>query len=167
MICKTCGKKFQDKKWDNKLTYCSPECRRNGEWKKKAVANLLFKSGNFTLEIRRKLSEAHKGEKSHLWKGGITSQNHLVRSSFEYKSWQQGVLKRDSFTCQICGKRGGELRANHIKKFADYPKLRFKPNNGITICRDCDIRWVLNKEEQWESYFNFNLMTRRTNLWQQ
>lgn len=52
------------------------------------------------------------------------------------------------------------MRANHIKKFADYPELRLVVNNGITICEDCDYKFVFNHEEEWESYFNFNLTAR-------
>ena len=69
--------------------------------------------------------------------------------------------------CLICGKFFGKpyhrsrkswLRANHVKKFADYPELRLIENNGITICRECDIKWVLHHENEWESYFNFLLL---------
>jgi len=70
LTCKTCGKKFRDKKWGNKLTYCSAECRRNGEWKKLVIKNLLMKSEDYTKEIRKKLSGSLKGSKSYLWKGG-------------------------------------------------------------------------------------------------
>jgi len=105
------------------------------------------------------------GEKSNLWKGGISKTSRKERANFmdtpEYKKWRRNVFKRDDYTCQICGCRGGiVLRANHIKKYSDYPELRVNENNGITICRNCDIKWVLNHESEWESYFNFNLATR-------
>lgn len=100
-------------------------------------------------------------EKHWNWKGGVNSINDNIRHSLELKRWRWEVFVRDNFTCQICGAKGGELRANHIKRFADYPKLRTEISNGITIHRECDIKWVLGKEQEWESYFNFNLMTRR------
>ena len=53
-----------------------------------------------------------------------------------------------------------KLRANHIKKFSDHPELRLEPTNGITICEGCDIERVFHHEENWESYFDFNLATR-------
>ena len=111
-------------------------------------------------ETRRKMSLAHKGERCHFWKGGITAANRAIRSSAEYKIWRDSVFRRDDYTCQICGRRGCKLRANHIKRFSEFPDKRIDLNNGVTICKDCDIRWVLHREEEWESYFNFNLNLR-------
>jgi len=95
------------------------------------------------------------------WKGGITPINFKIRNSKDFQNWRIAVFERDDFTCQICEERGGKLRANHIKTFAKHPDLRFELSNGITICQDCDYRWVFRKEEEMESYFNFNLETRR------
>ena len=130
---------------------------------------LKGKSNSPKTEFQKGQSPWNKGkkqlniskEKHWNWQGGITKLNHKIRTSLEYKKWRKNIFTRDDFTCQICGRRGGELRANHIKKFVDYPELRFVKNNGITICRDCDIRWVLYHEKEWESYFLFNLLTRQ------
>ena len=46
-------------------------------------------------------------------------------------------MKRDNWTCVLCGKRGGTLEVDHIKQFAYYPELRFKVSNGRTLCKDC------------------------------
>ena len=101
---------------------------------------------------------ARKGKKSNLWKAGISqfnkTQRQLFMETIEYKNWRRLVFERDNFTCQICGEIGGKLRANHIKRYADYPELRTCLINGITICTRCDNKWVLQKERQWESYFN-------------
>ncbi len=46
------------------------------------------------------------------------------------------VFKRDHFTCQYCGKGGGELEVDHIK-----PVTKGGSNdmdNLITACRDCN-----------------------------
>lgn len=84
-----------------------------------------------------KISERQRGSKSHLWKGGITPINLLIRSSVEYRMWRKSVFERDNYTCQGCGKKGGYLHADHIKQFAYYPKLRFDINNGRTLCKPC------------------------------
>ena len=86
------------------------------------------------------ISERQKGEKSHLWKGGLTDKNMLLRKSFEAKEWRRQVFKRDDYTCQHCGIRGGKLDADHIKPWALYPDLRFELSNGRALCRPCHLK---------------------------
>lgn len=89
-------------------------------------------------ESRKKKSEALKGEKSYLWKGGITKENARIRASVEYKLWRTAVFERDNYTCIWCGDdKGGNLEADHIKPFAYYPELRFAIDNGRTLCISC------------------------------
>ena len=95
-----------------------------------------------TLETRIKMSERLKGNKTNLWKGGITETNRLVRSSFEYRLWRESVFKRDNYTCVKCGIHSGNgksviLNADHIKPFSQYPELRFAIDNGRTLCINC------------------------------
>ena len=85
-----------------------------------------------------------------------------IRSYEFQKKWlklRKQILIRDNNTCQICGSYE-KLRGNHIKRYRNYPTLRFEPTNIIIICKACDMRYVVRREEQWESYFNFNLATR-------
>ncbi len=80
------------------------------------------------------------GEKSPLWKGGITPLNKRIRGSEEYKNWRVLVFQRDNWTCQQCGERGCELHPHHILGFAEYPIMRFAVSNGVTLCKDCHKR---------------------------
>ena len=98
------------------------------------------KRGPRSIETRKKMAEARKGEKSSSWKGGITPINNTIRKSLEYKLWREAVFKRDNFTCRFCGIRGGILQADHIKRFADYPELRFAIDNGRTLCIPCHLK---------------------------
>jgi 5-methylcytosine-specific restriction endonuclease McrA len=55
----------------------------------------------------------------------------------EYQNWRTAVFERDGYTCQKCGKHGGELNAHHIKRYSDHPELRLDIDNGITLCKEC------------------------------
>jgi hypothetical protein len=94
-----------------------------------------------TSEAKTKMREAKLGalvgSRNPNWKGGITPINGQVRGSPEYKQWSKAVLERDNFTCQMCGKRGGNLNADHIQSFAQHPDLRFDISNGRTLCVPC------------------------------
>lgn len=96
-------------------------------------------------EAKLKISKAHigkkkvwsQGENNRNWKGGITPINEKIRKSAEYKLWRTAVFERDNYTCIFCGKRKGDLNADHIKPFAYYPELRFAIDNGRTLCVPC------------------------------
>jgi len=85
----------------------------------------------------RKSHYKNSGEKNNNWKGGITPANEKIRKSVQYKIWQFAVFSRDNWTCVFCGKRGGDLDADHIKMFAFHPELRFAIDNGRTLCKEC------------------------------
>jgi len=105
--------------------------------KKGKPSNALGKHWKLSKRARKNISEGHKGEKSYLWRGGITPKNQKLRNSKKYKEWRLVVFTRDNFTCVGCRKVGVYLEAHHIKSWAKYPKLRYKVNNGITLCKDC------------------------------
>ena len=101
-------------------------------------------------DIRKKVGDTRRGkpnlkirgEKNHLWKGGITPINEKIRASLEYTIWRRAVFERDNYTCIWCGIRGEigrrvELNADHIKPFSLFPELRFAIDNGRTLCVDC------------------------------
>lgn len=54
-----------------------------------------------------------------------------------YKQWRLNIYKRDHFTCQWPNcKSKKQLHAHHINKWADFPGLRYHPDNGITLCKN-------------------------------
>lgn len=59
------------------------------------------------------------------------------RSSSNYINWRNEVFKRDDYTCQKCGVKAVKLNAHHIKKWSEYPSLRFETTNGVTLCLKC------------------------------
>ena len=91
-----------------------------------------------TLETRIKLSEALRGDRSPHWRGGITPINVSIRNTIKYRLWREAVFKRDNYTCLWCGDdTGGNLEADHIKSFSNYPEYRFVLSNGRTLCIPC------------------------------
>lgn len=89
-----------------------------------------------SIQTRLKQSLAKRGDKSPTWKGGISKINHIIRESLEYRLWREAVFKRDNWSCVWCGHKGN-VHADHIKRFADYPELRFAIDNGRTLCVPC------------------------------
>jgi len=87
-------------------------------------------------ETKRKISSSMAGNKNG-WRGGVTPLNERIRKSKRYKKWRKSVFERDNYTCVECKAKGVRLQADHIKPFADYPKLRFVVRNGRTLCVDC------------------------------
>jgi hypothetical protein len=106
----------------------------------------LHKGKKLTVEHRLKMSISQKKRveegRNNLYKGGITPLNKAIRESLQFKLWREAVYTRDNYTCVLCGARSSKgnpviLNADHIKKFADYPELRFAIDNGRTLCIDC------------------------------
>ena len=107
------------------------------------------KEKRYTPEIAAKISATHKargikpdpelGKATQFKKtgDGVTPIDKIIRCSSVYKKWRTDVFKRDDYTCQTCGERGGVLRADHIKPFAFFPELRFELSNGRTLCDPC------------------------------
>jgi len=73
------------------------------------------------------------GEKHHNWKGGITEENHKIRTSLEIQLWRISVFTRDNFICQKYKTKGGKLCAHHINNFSEKKEIRFAIDNGITL----------------------------------
>jgi ribosomal protein S27AE len=119
-----------------------------GAFKKGNKTKSQYKSGHNGFWLGKKFSKEHKnkksivmigkrvGSKSPTWKGGITPINKKIRNSTEYKLWREAVFKRDNWTCVWCGATGN-IQADHIKRFSDFPELRFAIDNGRTLCIPC------------------------------
>lgn len=124
-------KKARAKQIMKKGRICSKEIREK--------IGLGNKGKKISEETRKKISNSMKGDKTHLWKGGITEENDIIRTSMEYKAWRVSIFERDGFKCQMpgCDNQERYLEAHHIYKFSDYKELRFDINNGITLCKKC------------------------------
>jgi hypothetical protein len=72
----------------------------------------------------------------------------------EYKKWRAAVRKRDKQTCKMpgCTTPKKKVVVHHIKRWVDYPELRFVVSNGICLCSNCHYK-IKDKEQMYEEMF--------------
>ena len=65
-----------------------------------------------------------------------------IRNCFKYRQWRSDIFKRDDYTCQFCGLRGGNMNADHIKPLHQI----LKENKITTTCQanSCEELWNIN-----------------------
>ena len=153
--CKHCKTTFKSNKGDKSRTplFCSRKCSATHNGAKTDIKEKFAKAkiGKTPWNKGLKMWEnkehpkgtkgmkfpQNAGENSRFWKGGISTINEKERKSTKCKDWKKSVFERDNYTCVDCGKKGGELNADHIKPFALFKELRFDVNNGRTLCVEC------------------------------
>ena len=99
-----------------------------------------------TEKTKKKIGESGRGRKGDLnsnWKGGITGINPAIRYSSKGIEWRKQILKRDDYTCQECGKRGGgELNVDHIIPL--YVLITDNKISTLEEAYECAIIWDLD-----------------------
>ena len=152
-VCLICKKIFQARP-DGKGIYCSRKCwnKRNPPIMKECLycGKEFWTYDRLTKKYCRKKCyslhkrELQKGDNSHFWRGGKTKLNKLIRTRAKYQEWRNSVFERDNWTCQKCGIASGigrrvYLHAHHIKQYSEFPKLIYKKENGLTLCKNCHL----------------------------
>lgn len=163
--CQNCNKEFETRPYlvekRNKGKYCSLQCY----WKAKVGKKLSSRGGrvnrvclNCKIQFETWRKNVKKGNGKFCnkkclgiangkrssgsgnwnWKGGISPR---PLSTVRYKNWRKAVFERDGYKCVLCGYSDGRIiQADHIKSWAKYPKLRYKVENGRTLCKPCHIK---------------------------
>lgn len=137
-ICDNCGKELFEADYDyddgNGYDLCS-DCAFKLE---------KFTEKQFLNSVGMGLDTFHAAVndgKIIIWQGKPTPpfkrSDRQQRRTMQYVNWRDSVFKRDDYTCQDCGQRGGELNAHHLLGFKRYPKYRYEVDNGITLCKKC------------------------------
>ncbi len=123
--------------------------QRKSEYMKRSWAN-----SNSTLnaeETRLKMSEAQKGlpievrkridgsrprgSSCYNWIEDRDAVSRNRRGDAGYMEWARAVKNRDGWKCRIANHQCSEkVVAHHILSWKDFPELRYKTNNGITLC---------------------------------
>lgn len=116
--CKRCSNDIECYP-SQKRVFCSASCR----------------STHYSSEGVKYLPHPQKDD-HYNWKGGISNADKLQRQKFRNKL-HGAVLARDNYTCQICDAYGGSLQVDHIKRWSEFPELRFDLANCRTVCMAC------------------------------
>lgn len=124
----------------SKHHFCSVEC--SGKWK----------------------SENQIGENNPLWNPELTDEDRIVRRHIPgYFDFVTGVMKKDNYTCNMCGfysKWGNGLNAHHLNSYDWDKENRTNIDNGITLCKKChtdfhkSYGYGKNTKQQYNEYKN-------------
>ena len=80
----------------------------------------------------------YSGKNHYLWKKDrslIIGRHTRNMHDPDYKQWRSAVCNRDNWKCRINDEYcNGRLETHHILRWKDYPELRYKLTNGITLC---------------------------------
>jgi hypothetical protein len=158
--CKSCS--LRKKTYPNRKNPGNDRAAISDRMKGNSYAKGLKRSQEF-IEANRermignKLRLGYTGNKVGTWKGGISTADRLERLKFR-REMQAKIFFRDNYTCQICDEYGGKIQVDHIKKWSEYPELRFVESNCRTLCMACHyyitFKRVLPKGQVWGHNLN-------------
>lgn len=153
-LCDTCFSRYKRRKYDTleeayKAISIKTTQNQTGRKRKTPVSQAHRIKVSLTLTGRKR--PEFTGENNPAWRGGLTPLNNLIRGMGEMNRWKRLIFQRDEYTCQECGKIGGNLEAHHIKPFyeiikeynikttedARNCKILWDLDNGICLCQEC------------------------------
>jgi 5-methylcytosine-specific restriction endonuclease McrA len=107
----------------------------------------LVKNGWRATDIERKCNGAVSASQIYRKKQKWAKDEYFTSSKYakyrtpQYVAWRTACLKRDNYTCIICGRtRPAPLQVDHIHSWSKYPSMRFDVKNGQTLCVPCHKR---------------------------
>ena len=117
-----------------------------------------------TDEIKKKIGDSLRREKSP-WCGKHQKPESIAKMKETFKrtgilagsnnpNWSGGSsyfvnqsLKRDNYTCRVCGLKDDEImEVDHIKPKSIYPELKNDLNNLQTLCPNCHRRKFIREQ---------------------
>jgi len=156
--CEMCGKEYYEWPYQNRR-YCSPACSNKGNARQNSQSKLGKKNPMYGKPAWNRglvgviKHPSNRGKNNFNWKGGVSSINYSIRRTNKFKEWREKIFKRDNWTCQECGVRGGRLDPHHLKALAEIIKEHniknlddaykckdiWDINNGVTLCHGCHL----------------------------
>ena len=150
--CQDCNKEFEVQEWNKDAKFCSYSCKVKNQ--SSNIVDITCNSCQTTFKRKEHkvgkhnfcskscANEFNKGVNHYEWKEHLHDKN----IKLALKQWSLKIKERDSYTCVLCGIRQGwnkelkiltKLHADHIKRFSEYPELRFAIDNGRALCEKC------------------------------
>ena len=143
-----CYNKFQKKTGMFENVQRKPGWKHTEEAKDKislaGIGNKYNLGRKLTLEHRKKISKAHGGEKSSLWRGGV--ENIQGYTPLFSKQLKERIRVRDNFHCRICGIPELECKKRLAIHHIDYNKHNCKVDNLISLCQSCHNKTNLKRK---------------------
>jgi hypothetical protein len=90
------------------------------------------------------------GAKNPNWRNNSTIRNLSERLTRKYRNWRKKILERDEYRCIQCDSTE-KLHVDHIRRFSEFPELRYEMTNGRTLCAPCHRKtanWGSRKAER-------------------
>lgn len=87
------------------------------------------------------------------WKfNNATGLYRMLRTSGEYNNWRLSIYRKDNYTCQECGQRGGKIEAHHIISFGSILEAFLKKYDNFSLLEEKHIlfRMALKHEQFWD-----------------
>ncbi len=160
-VCEYCGEEYEVEPWEaNERRFCSSQCvnKWRGEtfvganhpnWKGgKIVLNCDWCGSEYEV-VRARVGEARfcsrkcvgawnsvyrVGENHHNWDSSIPEEQRYVDRNYqEYKQYIKDVMKRDNYTCQICGTTEN-VEVHHMYSYTSYPEYATNVDFGLVMC---------------------------------
>lgn len=151
--CIDCGKELTQRKY-KQCANCYNTNKKTETLEKLStshIGQMAWNKGKPSLQAK----ENHPN-----WKGGITPENRLLRNKFKDTVIKE-VLKRDEYTCQLCGVKGEEMHIDHIQPWSEYVEGRFCIDNCRTLCRACHYQITFGKPMPKDSKWGKNYYAKK------
>lgn len=106
------------------------------------------------------------GEKHYAWRKDRTTESYgSGRNTIPYRDFWLAVLRRDSYSCQCCGKKASnhKIVVHHLNGYSWSIDERTLVQNGISLCEECHKRFHKiygnkhNTKEQFEEWIGRRL----------
>lgn len=128
-----CSKECSDKFQENQIVFNCEYCGKEDKMIKYRFEN--YKHHFCSMECR---SKWQVGENNANYNPNITNEEREKGRHIEgYDDFIIDVYERDNYTCQCCGKRGGNICTHHLNSYDWDKEHRTDVDNGICLCSKC------------------------------